>query len=170
MASEQKTAGTIPDDLRLLYENAIGNIEFSKRQQWWLAAQTLILYAGIFALFISFDRHGLWEFIVFEISIAFITVFSSYFIVDYNFWRKGERKRMKWIRERHLSSEFNMAWGCKADYRKELYWSERYFGKYAEYFEPTYLLTSLIVLGGTFISYYIYKIYQTQVDPPLCWT
>ncbi|MDH3473064.1 MAG: hypothetical protein OEM59_05185 [Rhodospirillales bacterium] len=170
MAGEPNTTSTIPDDLRLLYENAIGNIEFSKRQQWWLAAQTLILYTGIFALFLSFDRHTLSEFILFEVSTLLIAILSVYFMIDYDFWRKGERKRMEWIRKHCFSPEFREAWRQKAAYREKLYWTERYFGEYAKYFDPTYLLALIVVLGGVFISYYICKVYQAQIDPPLCWT
>jgi len=47
MSNEPDPSGALPDDLRMLYENAIGNIEFAKRQQWWLAAQTLLLYADV---------------------------------------------------------------------------------------------------------------------------
>jgi hypothetical protein len=34
-------------ELRLLYQNATDNIQFCKKQQWWITAQTLAVYAGL---------------------------------------------------------------------------------------------------------------------------
>ena len=35
-------------ELRLLYQNAVDNIEFCKKRQWWITNQTLALYAVIY--------------------------------------------------------------------------------------------------------------------------
>ena len=169
MSNKPDPSGALPDDLRMLYENAIGNIEFAKRQQWWLTAQTLLLYAGIFALFVTFDRHTYWEFITFEVVIGLITVSSAYFIKDYDYWRQGERKRMDWIRKHHLRPQFNAAWERKAAHRAQL-WPEKHLGKWADHLDPTYQLLATVGVGAIAIGYHIYKVYHAQGQPPLCWT
>ena len=37
-------------ELRLLYQNAVGNIEFCKKQQWWITNQTLAVYVALFLI------------------------------------------------------------------------------------------------------------------------
>ena len=169
MSNEPDPSGALPDDLRMLYENAIGNIEFAKRQQWWVTAQTLLLYAGLFVLFVTSKRHPYWEFFTFEVVIVLIAIFSAHLIIDYDNWRQGERKRMDWIREHHLGPQFNAAWERKAAFRAQR-WPEKYLGKLADYIEPTYLLFSIVVVGAIVIGYHIYKLYYAQGQSSLCWT
>ncbi len=169
MSNELNPSSALPDDLRMLYENGIRNLEFAKRQQWWVTAQTLLLYVGLFALFVTSKRHPYWEFLTFEVVIVLIASISAHLIIDYDNWRQGEIERMAWIRKHHLGPQFNAAWERKAVYRAQR-WPEKHLGKLADYIEPTYLLFSIVVVGAIVIGYHIYKLYYAQGQPSLCWT
>ena len=104
-------------ELRLLYDNATRNIEFTKRQSWWLTNQALIAFGALVFVESQFDRLAASALIII-LMIAVIPLFVM-LVNDLNRAAQGERDRIKYIISDKFTKEYNEAWSKKQGVESE---------------------------------------------------